>query len=107
MQLFMRMGIPKVVTSDQGTEFNNQLNEEFMRLLNIDHRLSTPYHPQVSAEAEWEDLIELFCICPMPEIPPMVECSRCIVTGSYHVSCVSVPQEALDDSNIGFVKTVS
>ena len=50
VQLFMRMGIPKVVTSDQGTEFNNQLNEEFMRLLNniIDHRLSTPYHPQVS-----------------------------------------------------------
>ena len=38
MQQFMRMGIPKVVTSDQGTEFNNQLNEEFMRLLNIDHR---------------------------------------------------------------------
>ena len=47
----MRMGIPKVVTSDQGTEFNNQLNEEFMRLLNniIDHHLSTLYHPQVSA----------------------------------------------------------
>ena len=45
----MRMGIPKVVTSDQGTEFNNQLNDELMRLLSIDHRLSTPYHPQVSA----------------------------------------------------------
>ena len=55
MQLFMRMGIPKVVTSDQGTEFNNQLNEEFMRLLNIDHRLSTPYHPQVS-------VINIICI---------------------------------------------
>ena len=55
MQLFMRMGILKVVTSDQGTEFNNQLNEEFMRLLNIDHRLSTPYHPQVS-------VINIICI---------------------------------------------
>ena len=42
------MGILKVVTSDQGAEFNNQLNEEFMWLLNIDHS-STPYHPQVSA----------------------------------------------------------
>ena len=28
----------KVVTSDQGTEFNNQLNDELMRLLNIDHK---------------------------------------------------------------------
>ena len=27
-QLFMRMGIPKVVTSDQGSEFNNQLNDD-------------------------------------------------------------------------------
>ena len=40
MQLFMKRGIPEVVTNDQGIEFNNQLNEEFMRLLNIDHHLS-------------------------------------------------------------------
>ena len=45
LQLFMRMGISKVVTSDQGTEFNNQLNNEFMKVLNIDHCLSMPYHP--------------------------------------------------------------
>ena len=33
----------------------------------------------------------------------MVECSQCIVTGSYHISCVSVPQEALDDSSIEWI----
>ena len=48
MQLFMRMGIPKVITSDQGSEFNNKLNDEFMERLKIEHRLTTPYHPQVS-----------------------------------------------------------
>ena len=42
MQLFMRMGIPKVITSDQGSEFNNKLNDEFMEQLKIDHRLTTP-----------------------------------------------------------------
>ena len=43
----MRMGLCKVITSDQGTEFNNQLNEELMQRLKIDHRLTTAYHPQV------------------------------------------------------------
>lgn len=44
----MRLGICRVMTSDQGTEFNNAVNRELMQLLNIDHRLTTPYHPQVS-----------------------------------------------------------
>ena len=48
-----------------------------------------------------EDSIELFCICHMPEIPPMVECSQC--SNWYHVSCVCVPQEALDDSSIEWI----
>lgn len=43
----MKMGLCKVVTSDQGTEFNNKLNTEMMKLLGINHRLTTPYHPQV------------------------------------------------------------
>ena len=46
-QLFMRMGLPQVVTTDQGREFNNHLNKEMMTALNINHRLTTAYHPQV------------------------------------------------------------
>jgi len=47
-KLFMRMGIPRVITTDQGSEFNNQLNKQLMSVLEIDHRLTTTYHPQVS-----------------------------------------------------------
>ena len=43
----MKMGLCRVVTSDQGKEFNNHLNAELMKLLDIDHHLTTPYHPQV------------------------------------------------------------
>lgn len=47
-KIFMRMGLPRVVTSDQGREFNNSLDDCLMKLLKIDHRLTTPYHPQAN-----------------------------------------------------------
>ena len=43
----MRMGIPKILTTDQGSEFKNNLNDEMMKLLGIKHHLTTAYHPQV------------------------------------------------------------
>ena len=43
----MRLGLPQVLTTDQGTEFKNELNDELMQILGIEHRLTTAYHPQV------------------------------------------------------------
>ena len=43
----MKMGLPAVITTDQGCEFKNQLNNEIMKILNIRHCLITAYHPQV------------------------------------------------------------
>ena len=48
LQIFMRMAIPWVLTYDQGTEFNNELNRELEVVMGIKHRLTTAYHPQVS-----------------------------------------------------------
>ena len=42
------MGLPAVITTDQGTEFKNKLNDELMKIFNIDHRLTTAYHPQAN-----------------------------------------------------------
>ena len=44
----MQFGLPKVITSDQGSEFNNNLDKKLMKMMNTDHRLTTPYHPQVN-----------------------------------------------------------
>ena len=46
-KIFMHMGLPEVVTSDNGTEFNNELNTNLMKRLGIKRCLITPYHPQV------------------------------------------------------------
>lgn len=47
VQLFMHMGLPHVILSDNGGEFNNQLDDLLSDLLGIKRRLTTPYHPQV------------------------------------------------------------
>ena len=44
----MRMGIPRVITTDQGSEFRNKLNEELNGVLGIKHQLTTAYHAQVT-----------------------------------------------------------
>lgn len=48
MQLFLLLGIPAVMTTDQGREFHNAVNAQLMSVLGIDHRLTTAYHPQAN-----------------------------------------------------------
>ena len=38
-------GVPKVIVSDQGREFVNQLQKTILDLLQVQHRTTTPYHP--------------------------------------------------------------
>ena len=42
------MGLPAVITSDQGREFHNALNKQLMTEFGIDHQLTTAYHPQAN-----------------------------------------------------------
>ncbi|KAA0060347.1 retrotransposon gag protein [Cucumis melo var. makuwa] len=50
--IFSRFGIPRVIISDQGTHFCNQTVEALMRKYGIQHRISTPHHPQTNEQAE-------------------------------------------------------
>ena len=43
----MRMGIPRILTTDNGGEFKNALDSELSKLLGIKRIFTTPYHPQV------------------------------------------------------------
>ncbi|KAL5475728.1 hypothetical protein EMCRGX_G025577 [Ephydatia muelleri] len=47
-KIFMRMGLPRVLLSDNGSEFCNALNDQLSEMLGIKRRLTTPYHPQVN-----------------------------------------------------------
>ena len=41
------MGIPSVITTDQGREFRNQLNKQLTDGFGIKHHLTTSYQPHV------------------------------------------------------------
>ena len=45
-------GLPKVIMSDQGREFCNELERHLWRSLGIRHDVTTPYHPQCNGAAE-------------------------------------------------------
>ena len=44
----MRMGLPQLLTTDQGTEFKNEIDKQMMKLLGIKRIFTTPYHPHKS-----------------------------------------------------------
>eukprot|EP00731_Ephydatia_muelleri_P007928 Em0004g266a len=46
LKSFMRMGLPKLLTTDQGKEFRNNLDKQMTELLGVKRQFTTPYHPQ-------------------------------------------------------------
>ena len=45
-------GVPRVICSDQGREFCNDLARAIWTSLGVTHSVTTPYHPQTNAQAE-------------------------------------------------------
>ncbi|CAN6552291.1 unnamed protein product [Malus baccata var. baccata] len=47
-----RFGMPRVFISDAGSHFCNRTIETLFKKYNVKHKVSTPYHPQTSGQAE-------------------------------------------------------
>ena len=47
------MGLPSVITTDQGREFRNRVNKELINTFSKQHCLTTAYHPQANGLDEW------------------------------------------------------
>merc|ERR1711895_275075 len=52
LNIFSRVGLPLVFLSDGGSQFTSEQMEEILRLLGINHPVSTPYHPQSNGLCE-------------------------------------------------------
>ena len=51
-QIFCDCGFPKILQSDNGTEFVNSTMTEMKSQFGFDHRTISPYHPQANGAAE-------------------------------------------------------
>jgi hypothetical protein len=51
-EFFFRMGIPDVISTDNGPQFCSNEMEEFFKMFNIKHIRSTPYHPMAQGAIE-------------------------------------------------------
>lgn len=52
LKMFSRVGVPKEILTDQGTNFTSQLLIELYRMLHIRPIRTTPYHPQTDGLVE-------------------------------------------------------
>ncbi|XP_070667039.1 uncharacterized protein [Malus domestica] len=50
--IFARFGMPRVIISDGGSHFCNRTIEALLRKYNVNHKVSTPYHPQTNGQVE-------------------------------------------------------
>src|SRR6218665_1311019 len=50
--LFMDVGVPSVITSDQGTNFTSSLTKKFLKMFGVTPRFNTPGHPESSGIVE-------------------------------------------------------
>jgi len=50
--IFSRFGTPRAIISDNGSHFCNRVFEALTRKYFINHKLSTPYHPQTNGQVE-------------------------------------------------------
>ena len=50
--IFSRFGTPRAIIRDNGSHFCNRVFEALMRKYSINHKLSTPYHPQTNGQVE-------------------------------------------------------
>ena len=48
----LRFGVPLTLVTDGGTEFRNSFMKELVSLLNVCHKISSPYHPQTCGQVE-------------------------------------------------------
>ncbi|XP_062569214.1 uncharacterized protein LOC134231291 [Saccostrea cucullata] len=52
MELFSRVGVPKIILTDQGTNFTSQLMKDLFALLKVKGITTSPYHPQANGKTE-------------------------------------------------------
>jgi transposase InsO family protein len=49
---FLHFGVPEMITSDHGLQFTSSLWFQLCEMLNISHKQTTAYHPELNSKVE-------------------------------------------------------
>src|SRR5258705_2471254 len=65
-EVFERYGLPDIMISDRGPQFAAKVFQEIMKVLQVKHKMSTAYHPQMDGQMErlnqeLEVYLQIFC----------------------------------------------
>ena len=60
-------GAPKVILSDQGTEFNNKIVDSLLRVVGTENKVTSAYHPRTNGQVErfnqtFVDMLRKMCL---------------------------------------------
>lgn len=59
IKFFSTFGLPRIVQTDQGTNFLSSIFEQILQLLSISHRVSSAYHPESQGALErWHQTVK-------------------------------------------------
>ena len=59
IKFFSTFGLPKIVRTDQGTNFLSGIFEQVLKSLSISHRISSAYHPELQGALErWHQTLK-------------------------------------------------
>jgi len=50
--IFCKLGVPKTIISDQGSQFCNRSMDALLKKYGVLHKVATTYHPQTNKQAE-------------------------------------------------------
>lgn len=96
-KLFTRYGCPEVIISDQGREFNNQIEKRLMELTGVHHRVTSAYHPQANGLVEKQNSTTTQCLKACIETQedwlPCLDSLAMSFRASQHTSTGKTPYE--------------
>lgn len=77
LSIFSRVGIPREILSDRGTQFTSQLMGDLHKLLGVKPLFTTPYHPSGNGRVERFHFKGVSPETMFRETPPMASLPSC------------------------------